>query len=173
MNKIKVLILVFALFFITGYAHAESIWFSPLTAIPEDPTGARSLVLGVTTYGDALAVTATEQITELDSKWVVLGLTTQDKKAIKGVQVCYQVVTASPGSTYISQVRLTTMTTPDISHVINDDGTDLTSTSPTCYISYTPKKGKPKVGGTTSLSLKMVFGSASDVILIGGVQLIF
>jgi hypothetical protein len=172
-NKIKVLILVLSLFFITGYAQAESIWFSPLTAIPEDATGTRSLVLGVTPFGDALAVTATAPITELDSKGVVLGLTTQANKTIKGVQICYEVATGSPGSTYIAHVRLTTMTTPEFpATVIHDDSTDLTSTSATCYTSKIAKH-KPKVGGTTTLSLKMVFGSASDSIVIGGVQLIF
>jgi len=171
-NKIKALILVFTLFFIMGYAQAESIWFSPLTAIPEDPTGARSLVLEVAPYGDAIEVTATGPVAEGDNKWVVLGLTTQANKAIKGVQVCYEVITASPDSTYISQVRLSTMTTPDFSTVIHDDATDLTSTSPTCYTSNTAKR-KPKVGGTTTLSLKMVFGSASDKITIGGVKLIY
>jgi hypothetical protein len=171
-NTIKVSILIFALFFIAGYAQAENIWFSPLTAIPEDPTGARSLVLGVAPYGYALEVTATEPVTEVNNKWVVLGLTTTANKAIKGVQVCYEVTTDSPGSTYIAQVRLTTMTTPDFQTVIHDDPTDLTSTSPTCYTSNTAKR-KPKVGGTTTLSLKMVFGSASDKITIGGVKLIF
>lgn len=172
MNKIKVSILFFALFFIAGYAQAENIWFSPLTAIPEDPTGARSLVLGVAPYGDAIEVTATEPVAEGDNKWVVLGLTTQANKAIKGVQVCYQVITNSPGSTYIAQVRLTTMTTPDFSSVIHDDPTNLTSTTATCYTGNIAKH-KPKVGGTTTLSLKMVFGSAGDKITIGGVKLIF
>lgn len=172
MNKIKVSILFFALFFIAGYAQAESIWFSPLTAIPEDPTGARSLVLGVAPYGDAIEVTATDPVTEGANKWVVLGLTTQANKAIKGVQVCYQVITDSPGSTYIAQVRLSTMTSPDFSTVIHDDPTNLTSTTATCFTSNTAKH-KPKVGGTTTLSLKMVFGSAGDKITIGGVKLIY
>lgn len=172
MNKIKVSILFFALFFIAGYAQAENIWFSPLTAVPEDATGARSLVLGVAPYGDAIEVTATEPVAEGDNKWVVLGLTTQANKVMKGVQVCYQVITNSPGSTYISQVRLTTMTTPDFSTVIHDEPTNLTSTTATCYTTNTAKH-KPKVGGTTTLSLKMVFGSAGDKITIGGVKLIF
>ena len=172
MNKIKALIMIFTLFFIAGYAQAESIWFSPLTAIPEDPTGGRSLVLGVEPYGDAIEISATEPVAEGDNKWVVLGLTTQANKAIKGVQVCYEIITASPGSTYISQVRLSTMTTPDFSTVIHDDGTNLTSTAATCYTSNTAKN-KPKVGGTTTLSLKMVFGNASDKITIGGVKLIY
>jgi len=171
-NKVKASILIFVLFLITGYAQAESLWVSPLTAIPEDPSGARSLVLGVTPHGDALEVTATEPIAEGDFRWVVLGLTTQANKVIKGVQVCYEVETASPGSTYISQVRLTKMTTPDVSTVIHDDPTDLTATSPTCYTSNTLKP-KPKVGGTTTLNFKMVFGSASDKIRIGAIKLIF
>jgi len=172
MNKIKISILVFALFFITGYAQAETIWVSPLTAIPQDPTGARSLVLGVNTYGDALEVTAAGPVAEGDSRWVVLGLTTQANKAIKGIQVCYEVITASPGSAYISQVRLTTMTTPDFSTVIHDDATNLASTTATCYTSNTGKP-KPKVSGTTTLSLKMVLGNASDKIRIGSVKLIY
>jgi hypothetical protein len=172
MNKIKISILVFALFFITCYAQAETIWFSPLTAVAEDVTSTRSLVLGVNPYGDAVEVTATAPVAGSDSKWVILGLTGQAKKAIKGVQVCYEVITDSPGSTYISTVSLTTMTTPNFRTVLNDDGTDLTSTSPTCYTSNMPKS-KPKVGGTISLELKMVFGSATDKIRIGGVALIF
>jgi hypothetical protein len=171
-NKIKVSILFFALFFIAGYAQAENIWFSPLTAIPEDATGARSLVLGVAPYGDALEVTATGPVAEGDNKWVVLGLTTQANKVIKGIQVCYEVITDSPGSTYISQVNLSTMTTPDFSTVIHDDPTNLTSTTATCYTSKTANR-KPKVDGTTTLSLKMVLGSAVDKITIGGVKLIF
>jgi len=171
-NKFKILILVLVLFFIVGYAQAENIWFSPLTAIAEDPTGARSQVLEVTSYGDALEVTAAGPVAESDFKWLVLGLTTQSNKVIKGVQVCYEIITDSPGSTYISQVRLSTMTTPDSSTVIHDDATNLTSTSPTCYISNTLKP-RPKVGGTTTLNLKMVFGKAGDKIRIGGVKLIF
>lgn len=98
MNKIKIIISVFALFFITGYARAETIWFSPLTAIPENSTGARSLVLGVNPYGDAIEVTATGPVDQNDNEGVVLGLTTQANKAIKGVQVCYGVVTGSPNT---------------------------------------------------------------------------
>jgi hypothetical protein len=173
MNKIKILILVFALFFITGYARAETIWFSPLTAIPWDPiTSTRSLVIDVNPLNDALEVTTTVPVAESNKQWVILGLTAQAKKAIKGVQVCYEVITDSPGSTYISTVSLTTMTTPNSFLVLNDDGTNLTSTSPTCYTSNMPKK-KPQVSGTTSLELRMVFGNATDKIRIGGVALIF
>ena len=84
----------------------------------------------------------------------------------EGVQVCYAIKTES--ETYISRVRLTQMTTPDSALVVHDDGTNLTSTSPTCYTS----PAKVEVEGTITLALKMVFGSTSDVILIGGIALL-
>jgi hypothetical protein len=175
-SKFRILIMVFALVLITGYAQAENIWFSPLTAIPVGPAGPPSNLV-VSPYccpSTALEVTSTQPVNEDAFQWILLGLTTQANKAIKGVQVCYEVITGSPGSTstYISQVRLTTMTTPDQAHVIHDDPTNLTETGPTCYTSNTTKP-KPKVGGTTTLALKMVFGNTSDKILIGGVKLIY
>ncbi len=175
MNKIKIIISVLALLLIAGYAQAETIWFSPLTAIPVGPAGPSSK-LEVSPYccpNTAIEVSTEQPVSEDALQWINLGLTTQANKVIKGVQICYQVHTSFPGSTYISQVRLTTMTTPDQTiDIIHDDTTNLTSTDPTCYTSNTLKP-KPKVGGTTTLSLKMVFGSASDKIRIGGVKLIF
>jgi hypothetical protein len=85
---------------------------------------------------------------------------------------CLPVGTGSPGSAYIAHVKLTTMTTPDFSTSIYHDSTNLTSTTATCY-TVKIKKQKPKIGGTTTLSLKMVFGSASNTIVIGGVRLMF
>jgi hypothetical protein len=113
----------------------------------------------------ALKVTATEPVKEEDFQWVLLGLTVPSV-VIKGVHVCYAIQTES--ETYISQVRLTQMTTPDKALVVHDDGTNLTSTSPTCYTS----EAEVKVEGTITLALKMVFGSESDVILIGGIALL-
>ena len=92
-----------------------------------------------------------------------------DGATIRGVVVCYRIVTAKPDSTYISQTRLTEMTTPNVATVRHDDGTNLTSTLPVCYTSM----GSPfTVHGTITLELKMVFGSTSDKILVGGLTLL-
>jgi hypothetical protein len=80
---------------------------------------------------------------------------------------CRKVKTGSPGSTYISQVRLTRMTNPDKALVILDDGNNLTSTSVTSYTSTT----NTKVEGTITLALRIVIGSPGDSILIGGIML--
>jgi hypothetical protein len=95
--------------------------------------------------------------------------TVSDGSTIKGVVVCYNVITAKPGSTYISQTRLTEMTTPNVTTVRHDDGTNLTSIAPVCF---TSKGSDFTVRGTITLELKMVFGSTSDKILLGGLSLL-
>jgi len=174
MHGFKRLLLVFALLFlIAGSAHAAAdYWFSPLTAVAVGPAGPPSvlsvspLVPGPST---AIMVTSDQIVEENDFQWVLLGLTLPSGASgkIKYVKICYQVETSSSG-TYISQVRLTKMTTPDVAIVIHDDPTDLTETVPTCYESSVKKK---KVSGTITLALKMVFASTDDVIRIGGVKL--
>jgi len=114
-----------------------------------------------------LKVTATSQVSENDFQWVLLGLPAPEM-TVKGVKVCYKVETATPGSTYISQVRLTKTTLPDSALVVHDDPTNLTSTTSTCYTS----QADLKVEGDLTLALKMVFGNNSDVIRVGGVELL-
>jgi hypothetical protein len=142
-------------------------WYSPLTAVAVGPAGPPSM-LAVSPHSGpstALKVTATSVVEENDFQWVLLGLTVPSV-VISGVKVCYAIEAES--KTYISQVRLTQMTTPDSALVLHDDGTNLTSTSPTCYTSWT----KVEFNGTITLALKMVFGSTSDAILIGGIALL-
>jgi hypothetical protein len=52
--------------------------------------------------------------------------------AVQEVVVCYQL--QSPSS-FISQVRLVEMTTPNVAHVRHDDPTDPKSTTPASYTS--------------------------------------
>jgi hypothetical protein len=171
-NKIRVVVLFFAVFVIAGYAQGETIWFSPLTAIPEDEWGGYSQVLSVNPTFDAVVVTASKPVSEIESKGIVLGLTTQANKVLKGVEVCYVVGTDSPGSTYISEIKVEMMT-PDELTMIYGDKPNLNSITTTCYTSKAHVKPKPKIRGTTTLSLKMVFGKASDRIFINGIGLIF
>jgi len=175
MDNFKKLILVFFLLvFIAGNAEAATnYWFSPLTAIAVGPDGPPSL-LSVSPQApgpsEAIMVTAGVEVEDDDFQWILIGLTIPSGASgkIRHVQICYQVDAAEAGRTYISQVRLTKMTTPDVAVVIHDDETDLADTSPTCYKSQTKIK---KVQGTITLRLKMVFGDPSDAILIGGIQL--
>lgn len=144
-------------------------WYSPLTAIAVGPAGPPSkLVVGPhSSPSSALKVTATSPVTEGDFQWVKLGLAVPSV-VITGVKICYQVESDSKSKTYISQVRLTEITTPNTASVVHDDPTNLTATSPTCYVSST----NVKVEGTITLGLKMVFERTSDVILIGGIELL-
>lgn len=154
---------------------------SPLTAIASGPSGPDSSLLEVEPFccpSTAVEVSATQVVGENDFQWILIGLnvpenTPKGKKNIKdleirGVEVCYSIATSSPGSTYISQTRLTEMTTPDAAFVMMDDATDRTAVGPTCYTSSTDFVPD----GTITLALKMVFGSASDKIRIGGIKLI-
>lgn len=171
----KILLLALFIILIAGIAQAENIWFSPLTAIAVGPAGPPS-DLDVAPFccpSTAIKVTASKLVAENSFQWVLIGLTTQEKKVIKGVEVCYQVHTTQPGSTYISQVRLTQTTKPDSALVIHDDATDLVSTDPVCYTSYAPKSSKPKVNGDITLGLKIVIGNQGDEIRVGGIKLIY
>ena len=143
--------------------------FSPLTAIPVGPAGPPSMLSVAPHSGPstAVVVTAGSVVKETDFQWVLLGLTVPTGTQITGVVVCYQVIGGR--STYISQVRLTQMTTPDAALVVHDDPTNLTSTTPTCYKS--PVSGVT-VKGTITLELKMVIGKKTDKILVGGIALL-
>lgn len=164
----KILSLLLVLLSITGCAGVGNYWYSPLTAVPVGPAGPPSM-LSVSPMSPgpstALKVTAASPVSENDFQWVLLGLAVPSV-TVKGIKTCYQVQTSSPGSTYISQVRLTRMTTPDTALVIHDDPANLTATSPTCSTS----PANVKVEGTITFEMKMVFGSASDIIRIGGIE---
>jgi hypothetical protein len=147
------------------------IHFSPLTAVAVGPAGPPSK-LAVSPHSGpstAIAVTASSVVGESDFQWVQLGLTVPGGLKIKGVVVCYQIIGSREG-TYISQTRLTEMTTPNVAVVRHDDPTNLTSPAPVCYQS----KVSPvfAVNGTITLELKMVIAKATDKILVGGISLL-
>jgi hypothetical protein len=143
--------------------------FSPLTAVAVGPSGPPSQ-LAVTPHSGpstAVAISASGVVTESDYQWVLLGLTVDSGTEIEGVVVCYQVFGAK--TTYISQVRLTEMTTPDSTVVVHDDPTNLASTAAVCYKSQVDGH---TVGGAITLALKMVFGQTQDKIVVGGIALL-
>jgi hypothetical protein len=145
------------------------ITFSPLTAIAVGPAGPPSKLTVKPWSGPSTAIVITAQgvVKDADLQWIEVGLTVPLGTKIKGMVVCYKVIGSK--ATFISQVRLTEMTTPDVANVIHDDPTNLTSTTPVCY---TSRVGGYIVKGTITLELRIAIGEANDKILIGGLTLL-
>lgn len=144
-------------------------WYLPLGGQahgPSGPSSARFSVAPWSSPSDALVATAAAPVGENDFQWIIIPLDAAAETA-RGVRVCYRIDTAKPGSTYISQVRLTRLAEPTSSFVKLDDPTDLTSTTATCV----DVAGAANGPGGLGLNLKVVFGSPSDRILIGGIGL--
>ncbi len=144
--------------------------YSPLGATANGPSGPATARFTATPYccpSTAVVLTPTQISAETDFQWMHLGLP-WDNTSVNAVTVCYAISpTAAAGRTYISQTRLTSMTTPNSALVMLDDGTDRTTLGPLCYTvpaSFTP-------AGTLTLGLKVVFGSTSDRITIGMVSI--
>ncbi len=142
--------------------------YSPLGATANGPSGPATAKFTAAPYccpSTAVVLTPQSVIGELDFQWMNLGLP-WDNASVTAVRVCYAVTSATGGS-YISQTRLTTMTTPNSALVVLDNATNRTSTAPTCYTvktSITPT-------GALTLELKVVFASTNDRITIGMVSL--
>lgn len=146
-----------------------SIHFSPLTAQAVGPAGPPSMLTVGPHSGPSTAVVIKSGgvVKETDFQWIQVGLTVPDGLKVKAVVVCYQVI--GRGNTYISQTRLTQMTTPNVALVIHDDPTNLTSSAPVCY---TSKTSAVTLKGTITLELKVVIGRKTDRILVGGLALL-
>lgn len=150
-------------------ATAVQTTYSPIGATANGPSGPSSaaFVAGPSCCPDtAVVLTPRRVIGENDFQWMNLGLPWNGAR-ITSVQICYRVNTTTPGTTYISQTRVSDMTTPTSATVRLDDPTDRSSATGTCYsvsTNFTPT-------GTLTLELKVVFGSGSDQISIGMVRL--
>lgn len=152
-------------------AAAQHSWtYSPLPAVGVGPSGPATAKIEVEPFccpSTAIVVTAKAPVAEGDFQWVNLGLPGPIGPEIESAEVCYSLKTAEKGGTYISQTRLTDMTTPDAAHVRTDDATDRKAPGPTCYkieVGFVPK-------GTVTLALKVVIGNAGDEIRVGMVKL--
>ncbi len=172
MGKLRILVVAFSLFLVAGYAQAAT-WYSPLTGVAVGTDGHDTLILvKPDSPPEAIIVTSTSTspVGAVDEQWVQIGLPAEGQKQIKGLEVCYQVSTANPGSTFIETVKLTRMTAPDTPFILFESTTPLDSTTPLCQdFSISPKTVK----GAITLSLRMVFGDAADSIKIGGIKLVF
>ena len=135
----------------------QTIWLSPTNFVSGDPTLRVSYPF-VSHPSTIVSCTAPG-----DFKWVSMGLRLPPDAQIEDVIICYQV---SNTSSFIKQVRLAEMTTPDHVTVIHDDPTPLTSTAPTSYTSGVP--GLVPSGAVT-LELRLNFQNPGDQILLGAV----
>jgi hypothetical protein len=139
----------------------ETIWLSPTGLVTGDPTLQLSYPF-VSHPGTVLTCTAPG-----DLKWVSMGLRLPANAKIEDVIISYEV--SSPQS-FISQIRLAQMKTPDHATVLHDDPTPLQSTSPASYASH--------VGGlladwAVTLELRLHFQSTADEIRLGALGVTF
>ncbi len=135
----------------------RTLWISPTDWVSGDATLRLSYPSAA---HPATEITATAPG---DLKWVSLALRLPPFTEIKAVRVCYQV--SNPRS-FISQVRLTEMTTPERALVRHDDATDLTNVAPTCYVS---EVANLRAEGAITLALRLNFANRSDKIILGAV----
>ena len=102
------------------------LWFGPTSWVSGDPT------LKIDLPSNACPSTRVSCTSPGDFRWVSMSLPLPYQAAVQEVVVCYQL--QSPSS-FISQVRLVEMTTPNVAHVRHDDPTDPKSTTPASYTS--------------------------------------
>jgi Transposase len=144
-----------------GESIVQTIWLSPTGFVTGDPT------LQISYPSVSHPSTVITCTSPGDLKWVSIGLPLPQNITIHEVTVCYEL---SNAGSFISQVRLVEMSTPNQGLVRHDDPTDLKSTSPTCYNSKV-------VGFTPSvaiiLELRLKFRNTSDEIRLGAVGVTF
>ena len=135
----------------------QTVWMSPASFVTGDPTLRVSYPF--VSHPSTIVTCASPG----DLKWVSMGLPLPPGAQIEGLVICYEV---SNARSFIAQVRVAEMTTPDHATVIHDDPAHLTSTGPASYTSVVP--GLVPSGAVT-LELRLNFQDASDEILLGAV----
>ncbi len=136
----------------------HTIWMSPLPAVSGVPGVTITQSIPSTSIRVMSASTG-------DYKWIDIPLALPSDLKIDNIHLCYELASSS---SFISQVRLTSMTTPDVAWVRNDDGTDITDPGPNCVIA---NGGGTLVDGSMTLSLRLYFSSSEHWIDIGGIGL--
>ena len=143
----------------------QTLWLSPTEFVTGDPSLRLSYPYISHSY---TIVTCTSPG---DFKWIFMGLWLPENVAIEEIIVCYHISiqqTQQNQLSFISQIRLTEMMTPDKAIIIHDDGTGLKDTSPTCYTSRVDGK-VPSAGSTVTLALRLNFKNITDKIMLGAI----
>jgi hypothetical protein len=139
---------------------SEMIWLSPNDFVTGDP----SLSLIYPSVAHAGVHVRASAVGDL--KWISLGLRVPTRHEVVAVSIGYRL---SNARSFISQVRLVEMRTPERAVVRHDDGTDLLSTEPATYRSELTGGYRPD--GAVSLHLRLRFQDTADVISLGAVGL--
>lgn len=160
-------------------ATRQEIWFHPMTAQADRAglnTPSTALVLrNDDTFGAGLILTAGTVVQDNDLEWVNLDLPLPVLNAggepwkIDSLEVCYDISTTTPDLTFISQVRLTEMTTPNSATIRYDDGTNLNSATPICYVRDV---GDIAINGAYGLAFRIAIGNTNDRIRIGAIRVV-
>ncbi len=139
----------------------QTLWLGPTAYVTGDPSLRISYPF-VSHPGAVVTCTAPG-----DLKWISIGVALPQKAKIEQVIVCYEV---SNSQSFISQVRLAEMETPDHATVLHDDPTPLQSTSPATYASSV---GGLAAEGAVSVELRLNFQNTSDEIRLGALGVTF
>jgi hypothetical protein len=139
----------------------ETVWLSPTGFVTGDPTLQISYPF-VSHPGTVVTCTAPS-----DLKWVSMGLLLPLNAKIEDVIISYEV---SSSQSFISQIRLAEMKTPDHATVLHDDPTPLQSTSPASYASH---EGGLLAVGAVTLELRLHFQNTGDEIRLGALGVTF
>jgi len=145
-----------------------NITMSPLHGYVSGPSGLEDpmIVAGPGANPKLLRVDPLEVVGEVNFQWVHFPVTTalHSSGVVTAVEVCYDIDAVVPGTTYISQTRLTDTVAPPNSLVVMDDPTDRVDTESGCY---TVEGLSVSADGALDLSLKVVFGDVDDTIRFG------
>lgn len=173
MRQSKLLLTVCAVLATAAVCYAgKSFFFNPQGAVATGPANPSTVLSIAPDVCCGPGITASASTTIAGSDWQAIriplnGLASASK--VKGVKVTYQVETASPGTTGIDIIRITTDQTNQMSTVAIDDSVSLTSTAPATHTTSIPAPFL-KVDGPVVMYLRVFFGSASDKIHVGRIE---
>jgi hypothetical protein len=140
----------------------QTVWLSPTDYI----TGDRSLQISYPSVSHPSTIVTSKKTG--DFKWISMGLNLPENITIEELIICYQV---SNARSFISQVRLSEMATPDQALVRYDDPADLQSTTPVRYSSIVGGIVRTP-GSAVTLELKLNFRNTADKISFGAVGVV-
>jgi hypothetical protein len=176
-RALQLVLVMLATIVVTNTSSAQlTMTYSPLTGSP-DQASAKIKTEMYCCPPTALLIKAKQPVGQNDLQWVFLGLTVPGSAAgrrITAVEVCYEIKAPPADTAYISQTRLTDMTTPNVATVRLDDATKRTAIGPTCYKTIGTGTTAPFMArGTVTLALRLVLSNTRDEIRLGMVRLYF
>jgi hypothetical protein len=140
----------------------QTVWLSPTDYV----TGDSSLRISYPSVSHHSTIVTSKKTG--DFKWISMGLNLPDNITIEELIICYQV---SNARSFISQVCLSEMATPDQALVRYDDPADLQSTTPVRYRSIVGGIVRTP-GNALTLQLRLNFRNTADKISFGAVGVV-